>query len=76
MTEEERDELFRKTLFNAKPRKQIAKVLGEHVKNILTEEERVGQIKEWDEFYAKNPHTGHMPVQLLTLSKSKDGCDK
>lgn len=71
MTEEERDELIRRALFDAKPRKQIAKVLGEHIKNILTEEERIRRVKEWDDFYAKNPHTGHMPLELYSLPKKE-----
>lgn len=71
MTEEEKDELIRKALFGVEPRKQIAKVLGEHVKNILAEEERIKRVKEWDEFYAKNPHTGHMPIELYSLPKVK-----
>jgi len=42
-------------------------------------EELVKQFyKEWDEFYAKNSHTGHMPPELLTFPKQsvKDGYDK
>ena len=33
MTEEERDELIFEAMFNVKPRKQIVKVLGKHVKD-------------------------------------------
>ncbi len=76
MTEEERDELIFEAMFNVKPRKQIVKVLGEHVKKILTEEERIRRVKEWNDFYTKNPHTGHMPLELYSFPKLKGGYDK
>jgi hypothetical protein len=73
---EERDELIQKAFFGVEPRKHLVEVLGEYVKDILTEEERIRRIKEWDEFYVKNPHTGHMSPELYSLPKLKDGYDK
>lgn len=42
----------------------------------MTEEEREKLVKQFHEEWKKNPHTGHMSVELLTLPKSNETANK